>query len=179
MMPRMIAKAISSAKNVALGTRKLPSAMIIWSGMARSSPARENEDEQRHEGEVDEVHRLDQADRQEEDREQPALGLRLARHTRDGRAAGETVADRRADRAAAEREATADERAGELDRLLRCVSHFSPQFSDMSLWAGQGQVGGVSGPVLRVTGGPGAGVSVRLPPTEQPSRSTALSAGRR
>src|SRR3954447_23254164 len=77
----------------------------------------ENEDEQHREGEVDEVHRLDQADRQEEQGLQAALGLRLTGHARDERATGETVTDRRTDGAAAERETATDEATGQLDRL--------------------------------------------------------------
>ena len=48
--------------------------VVLRSGSASA----EDEDEQRHEGEVDEEHRLDQTDRQEEDRLQAALGLGLA-----------------------------------------------------------------------------------------------------
>jgi len=59
----------------------------------RTSALGENEDEQHGEGEVDEVHRLDQADRQEEQRLQPALRLGLAGDTGDQLATGEAVGD--------------------------------------------------------------------------------------
>ena len=58
--------------------------------------------EQGHECEVDEVHRLAQADRGEEDREQAGLRFRLPGDTVDGGAARETVTDRGADGTAAE-----------------------------------------------------------------------------
>src|SRR3954463_3440721 len=87
----------------------------------------ENEDEQHCEGEVDEVHRLDQADRQEEQGLQAALRLRLTGDTGDELATGQTVTDRGADRAAAQGQTATDEAAGELDRLRGYVDcHFSP-----------------------------------------------------
>src|SRR6185437_5189268 len=76
----------------------------------------EHEDEQRHESEVDEVHRLDQTHRQKEDVEQPALRFRLARAPTDGGGTGKTVADRRADCPAAQRQAASDEGPGQLYR---------------------------------------------------------------
>ena len=57
----------------------------------------EHENEQRHEGEVDEVHRLNQTHGQKEDSEQPALRFRLAGDPADGGSTGKAVADRRAD----------------------------------------------------------------------------------
>src|SRR6478752_1516153 len=72
----------------------------------------EDEDEQRHEGEVDEEHRLDQTDRQEEDGLQAALRLGLASHTLDVGRTGQTVTDTGTDRAARKGDATADEGAG-------------------------------------------------------------------
>src|SRR5215468_12369435 len=117
----MIANAITSAKNVPLGTRKFDASGCCPS-MPESLLGGEREDEQRHEGEVDEVHRLDQADRQEEDAEQAALGLGLTGYAGDRRAAGEAVADGRADGAATEGETATDERTGELNRLGSRVS---------------------------------------------------------
>src|SRR5215510_1560968 len=118
---KTMTKASSSKMKVALGTRKLLSAaVVVWPSrfmvaivIVVPSPVcvvlGEDEDEHRHEGQVDEVHRLDQADGQEEDREQPALCLRLPGHARDRRASGQSVTDRGADRAASECEATSDE----------------------------------------------------------------------
>src|SRR3954453_19333229 len=102
---------MSSAMNVPLGMRKLLSASVT--GMDRLLP--EDEDEQRHEGEVDEVHGLDQADGQEEEGGQPTLRLRLAGDARDQVPTGHAVTDGGADGAAAERETTADEGARGLD----------------------------------------------------------------
>src|SRR3954463_5400916 len=88
---RMIANASSSTKNVPLGTRKLLASGTTWvttvsiyfsilclvripgprgsrAGCGSVSLAAEHEDEQRHEGQVDEEHRLDQTHGQEEDR---------------------------------------------------------------------------------------------------------------
>ena len=77
------------------------------------APGAEDEDEQRHEGEVDEEHRLDQTDRQEEDRLQATLGLGLTGHALDVGRTGQTVTDAGADGAAGQGDATADEGAGE------------------------------------------------------------------
>src|SRR3954449_1109771 len=78
--------------------------------------SRKYEDEQRHEREVDEEHRLDQTDRQEEDRLEAALRLGLAGDPLDVGRPGETVTDTGADRTTAECQSAADEGAGELDR---------------------------------------------------------------
>src|SRR4051812_18334195 len=75
----------------------------------------ENEDEQRHEGQVDEVHTFDQCDRQEEDRLEPALGLRLARHALDVRRTGETVTHAGADSTTGEGQSAAHEGTRGLD----------------------------------------------------------------
>src|ERR1043165_2723932 len=86
----MIPNAMSSTKKGPLGTRKLlasgtipavtctinPVLCLVWPGLSRACSA-EDEDEQRHEGQVDEEHRLDQTDGQEEDRLETALGLGL------------------------------------------------------------------------------------------------------
>src|SRR3954464_12706757 len=130
----MIRKAISSAMNVASGTRKLLDA-TTWFPMAGDPYfrlLREDEDEQHGEGEVDEVHRLNQADRQEEQGLQAALGLRLPGDAGDELATGQAVTARSADRAAAQGQAATDEAAGELDRLGGYVDcHFSPLFGKL------------------------------------------------
>src|SRR5689334_12687427 len=116
-MNRMIRKAMSSAMKVALGTRKLLSASTV-EGCAIDLELLllgEHENEQHREGEVDEVHRLHQTDGEEEQRLQPALGLRLAGDARDQRATGQTVTDSRANRAATEGHAAADEGTGKRD----------------------------------------------------------------
>src|SRR5215469_17613079 len=91
------------------------------------SPAANLRDSVRHrgdeveaEGEVDEVHRLDQADDQEHDHLQPALRLRLPRDARDRGVAGQAVADRGTDGASAQRETCTDQRPGDCD----CVVHW-------------------------------------------------------
>src|SRR3954452_16073363 len=104
------AKAASSTKNVAFGTRKLLSmgviaTLAIWvpllpsDGRDGGPRSGEHEDEQRHEREVDEEHRLDQTDRQEEDGLQATLRLRLTGHALDVRRTGQTVTDTGTDRA--------------------------------------------------------------------------------
>src|SRR3954468_11742422 len=123
----MIANAASSTRKVPLGTRKLLSASWMRSVFPLidggpvcqlrrwgASSLSENEDEQRHEGQVDEEHRLDQTDRQEEDRLESALGLRLASHALDVGRPGQTVTDTSADGATGEGHATTDEGAGRL-----------------------------------------------------------------
>src|SRR5438874_5494031 len=87
--------------------------------------ARKDEDEQHREREVDEVHRLDEANGQEEQGLQPALRLGLTGHALDQRATGQAVTDRGADRATAERDTTADETTHQFEALSWCVSHFS------------------------------------------------------
>src|SRR4051794_37962662 len=72
----------------------------------------EDEDEQRHEGEVDEEHRLDQTHRQEEDGLEAALRLGLAGDALDVGRAGKTVTDTGTDRTAGEGDAAADEGTG-------------------------------------------------------------------
>ena len=61
-------------------------------------------------------------DRDEHDREQPALRLGLACDAGD-RGCGESVADGRADGAATDHEPATDDRASQLDRLLGRVCH--------------------------------------------------------
>src|ERR1044071_10472486 len=101
----MIPNAMSSTKNVPLGTRKLLSArftrsvlpVIDWSPVCqrrrRRSGSGQHEDEQRHEGQVDEEHRLDQTDGQEEDRLKTTLGLGLTSNALDVGRTGQTVTD--------------------------------------------------------------------------------------
>src|SRR3954454_23339968 len=105
----MIANEISSTMNVALGTRKLfangttgLATLAITGSFAsggdvtcgvRSASLAEDEDEQRHEREVDEEHRLHQTDGQEEDGLQSAWGRGRGSHTLDVGSAGQTVAD--------------------------------------------------------------------------------------
>src|SRR6188472_4312886 len=117
----MIANAISSTRNVALGTRKLSAkgttglaTLAITGSFAsggdvtcgvRCASLAEDEDEERHERKVDEEHRLHQTDGQEEDGLQSTLGLGLASHTLDVGSA-------------AQGDATADERASGLDGLI-------------------------------------------------------------
>src|SRR5581483_12371062 len=100
MTPKITTKVISSTMNVALGTRKLLVASVV-AGTKDSGLLAEYEDEQGHEGQVDEVHGLDQTDGQEEDRHEAGLGLGLTGHTRDGLATRKTVTDGRTDGAAA------------------------------------------------------------------------------
>src|SRR6187402_541010 len=78
----------------------------------------EDEDEQRHEGEVDEEHRLHQTDGQEEDRLQAALGLRLTGDTLDVGRTGEAVTDTGTDGATGQGDAAADERTRQGDRVI-------------------------------------------------------------
>ena len=88
--------------------------------LGRDALGGEDVDEDDHEQKVDEVHGLDQSDRQEE--VLPGLGLDLGL-TGDGRdrlGTGQAVTDRGADGAAAEGQATADERAGDSDRTFSC-----------------------------------------------------------
>src|SRR5262249_17841722 len=70
------------------------------------------EDEQRHEGQVDEVGRLNQTNRDEERCEQPALRLGLPGDTRNQSVTRNTVTDTGADRAATHDQSTADESTG-------------------------------------------------------------------
>src|SRR5581483_11703208 len=121
----MIRNAMNSATKVQLGSRKLPEASTCLLMPEQSLLVGEDEYEEHREGEVDEVHRLDETDGEEEQGLETALGLRLPGDALDQRATGQAVTDGRADGATAEREATADETAGELDCLLRAVSHDS------------------------------------------------------
>src|SRR5215831_18981477 len=107
----MRTNANSSAKKVAFGTRKLPSACTVCAMTVRLLLC-ENEDEQHREREVDEVHRLDQTHGQEEQCLQAALRFGLASHALNQRATGETVTDRSADCTAAQRHAPAYEGTG-------------------------------------------------------------------
>src|SRR5579884_141993 len=83
----------------------------------------QDEDEQGHDGQVDEVHGLDQTHDQEHGRVEPALHLGLPGDAGDGLATGQTVTDRRPDGSTAEGEATAGERPGQLDCLLSGCCH--------------------------------------------------------
>src|SRR3954468_3695363 len=116
-----IANASSSTRKVPLGTRKLLAngvtgvlaRMLICQSCRTAGGSEgldslaEDEDEQRHEGQVDEVHTFDQRDRQEEDRLEATLGLGLASHALDVGRAGQAVTDAGADRATAEGQAAA------------------------------------------------------------------------
>src|SRR3954447_14143459 len=117
-----IAKASSSTRKVPLGTRKLlangatgvVARMLICQscrtagGSAGLGSLAEDEDEQRHEGQVDEVHTFDERDRQEEDRLQATLCLGLARHALDVGRAGQAVTDAGADGATGKGQTAAD-----------------------------------------------------------------------
>src|SRR3954453_5879011 len=101
---------------VALGTRKFSVscacartrvAIVVTASLSARA---QDEHEQGHEGQVDEVHALDQADDQEHGGVQPAGRLGLAGDALEARPAGPAVTDRRADGAAGEGDATADER---------------------------------------------------------------------
>ena len=80
----------------------------------------EDEDEQRHEGQVDEEHRLDQTDRQEEDGLESTLGLGLTSYALDIGRTGQTVTDTGSDGATGEGDAATDEGTGQLDRSFCC-----------------------------------------------------------
>src|ERR1700750_2610272 len=126
-MPRIRTKATNSAMKVALGTKKLLDATTVDECAMTRLPfyfLGEDEDEQHGEGQVDEVHRLDQTDRQEEQRPQATFCLGLAGQAGDQRATGETVTDRRANRRSTEGHPATDEGAGELDGLRVYCSHF-------------------------------------------------------
>src|SRR5215210_5543417 len=121
MSHRRMAKATSSAMNVAFGTRKLLSSSLAAAAMTKVDAGiglllAENEDEVGHEPQVDEVHGLDEADRQEQDGEQLRPGLGLTGDAGDGLRAGQPVSDGRADGATAQGEATAYQCARGLDR---------------------------------------------------------------
>src|SRR5438046_2911078 len=92
----------------------------------------EHEREQRREGQVDEVGRLDQADRQEELTGELALRLRLPRDAADERVTGDAVTDAGTDGAAAQREPAADEPTGCGDCLgdVFCCHGSSLPFED-------------------------------------------------
>ena len=81
----------------------------------------EDVDEHDHEQQVDEVHRLDQTDGQEEVLTGLVLDLGLTGDRRDGLATGQTVTDRRTDGAATEGESATDECTRDADRTLRSV----------------------------------------------------------
>jgi hypothetical protein len=81
----------------------------------------EDVDEHDHEQQVDEVHRLDQSDGQEEVRAGLVLDLGLTRDRRDGLATGQAVTDRRTDGAATEGDAAADECTRDADRTCDCL----------------------------------------------------------
>src|SRR6185437_16073864 len=122
--PRTMMNAASSTTKVMFGIRKLPPA-ASGCDMACLDRLAEHEHKQGHECEVDEVHRLAQADRGEEDREQAGLRFRLPGDTVDGGATGETVADRGADGTPAEQEAAADERTRGFECLFHvCCGHW-------------------------------------------------------
>ena len=86
----------------------------------------EDVDEHHHEQQVDEVHGLHQADRQEEVLTGLGLDLGLAGDGRDGLRAGQAVTDGGTDGAAAEGEATADERAGDSYRTFNVFAAMFP-----------------------------------------------------
>src|SRR3954454_19243683 len=143
---------------VALGTRKFGVscacartrvAIVVTASLSARA---QDEHEQGHEGEVDEVHALDQTDDQEHGGVQPAGRLGLAGHALDDRGAGQAVTDRRADGAAGEGDATADERealqqargaAGGGLLGQNADAHYSPRSSS---W---GELGGI-GALVRV-----------------------------
>src|SRR3954470_18118124 len=102
-----------------------------------------HEREQCRERQVDEVRRLDQADRQEELTGELALCLGLPGDAADERVTGDAVTDAGADRAAAERQPAADESARGRDRLgdVLCCHGASLPFED-----GCGPVTGTSAP---------------------------------
>src|SRR4051794_34879111 len=81
----------------------------------------EDEREQRGEGEVDEVRRLDQADGQEELTGELTLRLGLPSDPADQRVTGDAVTDAGTDRAAAEGQSAADEAARRGDGLGRVL----------------------------------------------------------
>src|SRR3954470_3986782 len=100
---------------VAVGTRNFGAsgacartrvAIVVTASLSARA---QDEHEQGHEGQVDEVHALDQPDDQEHGGVQPAGRLGLAGHALDDRRAGQAVTDRRADGATGEGDATADE----------------------------------------------------------------------
>src|SRR4051812_13690151 len=149
---RMTRNSNSSTKKVALGTRKLlfssAASILVMTRPSPSSSLRSRPDllragdehEQRHEGQVDEVHALTEADDQEHRGVQPPGRLRLAGHTLDHRGADQAVADRRAQRAGADGDAAADHgqaeqhRVGALSRCLRqnLNAHVSPRSFPMA-----------------------------------------------
>src|SRR3954453_10797965 len=89
----------------------------------------EDEGEQRGEGEVDEVGRLDQADGQEELTLQLSPRLGLPGDAADQRVTGDAVTDTGTDRAAAESQPAADETAtggAGLRHVLCCHVRLSP-----------------------------------------------------
>src|SRR5690242_4263632 len=125
-----IANASRLTRKVPLGTRKLLvaigcTAVMLWMLICQScllaggsnalGSLTEDEDEERHEGQVDEVHTFDQRDRQEEDRLQAALGFGLTSHALDVRRAGQAVTHAGADSTTGEGQAAADEGARGLD----------------------------------------------------------------
>src|SRR3954451_20559943 len=117
---RMIRNAKSSAKNDALGTRKLLARYVCCSmGLIRLLG--EDENEIAHEREVDEVHGLDQTDRDVEQGRESACRFRLTRDTGDVLATGQTIPDGRADSATTQGEATADHCAREGYCLLHVL----------------------------------------------------------
>src|ERR1700729_1581111 len=81
----------------------------------------EDVDEHHHEQQVDEVHGLHQADRQEEVLTGLGLNLGLPCDGRDGLRTGQAVADRGTDGAPAQCEAAADEGAGDTYRTFNVV----------------------------------------------------------
>src|SRR4051812_26623771 len=107
----MIRKATSSAMKVPFGSRKFCCAttVVVITVSRRSLPGllgAEHEHEQRHEGQVDEVHALDQTDDQEHDRVQSAASLGLTSDPLNGRGTGQTVTDSRTDGTTGERQTT-------------------------------------------------------------------------
>src|ERR1019366_9037861 len=123
----------SSTKNVAFGTRKMPASMLraprCQSLGSDGLVLREHVDEHDHEQQVDEVHRFDQPDRQEEVGPRLALDLGLPGDRRDRGRSGKAVADGRTDGASAEGESATDKCARSADRGVNGLScHVVPSF---------------------------------------------------
>src|SRR5580692_7008328 len=125
----------SSMKNVPLGSKNIDAVISMpFYRVPELLPVRrtgaccelldlcEYVHEHDHEQQVDEVHRLDQSDGQEEVRSGLGLDLGLTRDRRDGLATGQAVTDRRADGTTAEGESAADECSRDADRTCDCLS---------------------------------------------------------
>src|ERR1019366_8955592 len=117
-MATMSRKTIASAIRVPL-TDSSPAgelvAASITDDLALLRAVADDEEEAQHQ--VDEIHRLDQADDQEHDHGETPLGLRLAVGALDGGVAGQPVPDGGADGAPAEGETGSNQRPGQDDRV--------------------------------------------------------------